>query len=258
MAEVSVFQKKKMEVEAEGLDKDAWMVTFGDLLQLLITFFILLISMSSMDQKVFKEMFSMFSGGTGVLSLSSGIKVAPPSIKPIVIAPMMDAEDFLKFLKAEALDLDMPMPPTKETSRIVDSLLVQGVEIVKRGRSFALILENEALFEPGSAKLSEAFTPVLDEIGSVLSLSRSKITVEGHADDQPFKSSVLPSNWELSAARATAIMIYLANNSNINYGRLEAKGYSYHRPRVKNISDYYRKLNRRVEIVIKQFTEESF
>lgn len=259
MAEVSLHQKKKKKVgEDEGPDKDAWMVTFGDLLQLLITFFVLMISMSSMDKKVFKEMFSVFGGGLGVLGFADMTKLVPPPISPLLAPPKFAMESFRRFLMAEKWDLSTKKPIPKDFDSLVNSLLVAGVEIEKRGKDYSMILSEESAFRPGSAQIAENLKPKLDWIASILRYSKNRVTVEGHTDDLPFRSRILPTNWELSTARAAAVLVFLVNKGGIEPERIDAKGFSSYKPKVGNISEAYRKRNRRIEIVLKQFEKGSF
>lgn len=258
MAEVSVYQKKKKEVDEEEIDKDAWMVTFGDLLQLLITFFVLLISMSSMDQKILTEMFSVFTGGLGVLGFAEKTSVIPPNIRPIVLPPKVDIESFKRFLKVKSGDFQAKTDKPNKTEELVGSLLVDGVDIEKRGDDFVMVLPNNALFDKASASLSQNLMPTLDRISSILSLSRNEITIEGHTDDLPIRSPIYATNWELSAARAGAVYRYLLGKGEILPERMRIKGRSFYHQKVGNISERYRQRNRRIEIVIKQFRKESF
>ncbi len=259
MAEVSTYQKKsKKSGEEEEFDKDAWMVTFGDLLQLLITFFVLLISMSSMDQKILTEMFSVFTGGLGVLGSIEKTSVIPPNITPVILPPDMDIEAFKRFLRVESGDFRSGSEEEHDTNKLVGSLLVDGVNIEKRGDDFVMVLSNEALFGKANATLSHEFMPTLDRISSILSLSKNEMVIEGHTDNIPINSLIYATNWELSAARAGAVYRYLLDKGEIKTERMRVRGHSFYRPKVGNISEKYRQRNRRVEIVIKQFREESF
>lgn len=258
MAEVSIYQKKKKKSDEEEFDKDAWMVTFGDLLQLLITFFVLLISMSSMDQKIVTEMFSVFTGGLGVLGFTEETSIIPPNIRPIISPPNVDIESFKRFLAVESGDFQAKTDKPKNASNLVDSLLVDGVNIEKRGDDFVMTLSNEALFEKATARLSHKLLPTLDRISSILALSKNEIIIEGHTDNIPIKSPLYVTNWELSAARAGAVYRYLLARGEVAPERMRAKGRSFYHPRASNISERYRQRNRRVEILIKQFRKESF
>lgn len=258
MAGVSRYQKKKQKKdEGTELDKDAWMVTFGDLLQLLITFFVLMISMSSMDHKVFKEMFSFFGGGLGVLGFTEKTQLMPTGIKPMLSAPRFDTKAFKTFLEEESKKKASAAQAPKDVDELLNSLLVNGVEIVKKGKNYSMIFSQEAAFPPGGIKISPTLKPILDWIASVLIYSKNKVIVQGHTDDQPYKSRVMSTNWELSAARASAVLIYLVNEGNLRHERIQAKGFSSYHPRIGNISDAYRKHNRRIEVVIKQYTKDN-
>jgi chemotaxis protein MotB len=259
MAEASLYQKKKKKVDEDvGPDKDAWMVTFGDLLQLLITFFVLMISMSTMDKKVFKEMFSIYGGGLGVLGFTEMTQIVPSPISPMISPPRFAMESFRRFLLTEKWDLSTKKPVPKDFDKLVNSLLIAGVQIEKRGKDYSMVLAEESAFRPGSAQISDKMKPKLDWIASILKFSKNRIIVEGHTDNLPYRSRVLLTNWELSTARAAAVFIYLVNQGNIEPERIEAKGFASYRPKVGNISEAYRKRNRRIEIVIKQFEKGSF
>ncbi|GMT41745.1 MAG: chemotaxis protein MotB [bacterium] len=259
MAEVSVYQKKKSKgEEIEEIDKDAWMVTFGDLLQLLITFFVLMISMSSMDKQVIQEMFSLFTGGLGVLGFSEQTVVTPPSFKPYLSPPSMDIDSFKRFLRIGSKELQTAEARPGDFKKLVGSVLISGVDIERHGRDFSVVLSDDGLFEKGGATLSPALLPLLDRINSILSMSNNKIIIEGHTDDMPFRSRTLASNWELSVARAASVYRYFLNKGDLTPERMDIKGRSSYHPKVGNISESYRKRNRRIEIVIKQFKKESF
>jgi len=256
---ISTYQKKKKKGgEEDAFDKDAWMVTFGDLLQLLITFFVLLISMSSMDKKIFKEMFTVFSGGLGVLGFTDKTLILPPTLKVTVSPPRFDMQTLKTFLRVESLDMQTKAPIAKDFKVVVNSLLISGVEIERRGRDYVMTISEEANFAPGKTEIPDSLKPILDNIGAVLSLSKNRIIIEGHTDDRPFSSATFATNWELSAGRAASVLIYLANEGGVDPDRMEAKGYGPYRPKVGNISEAYRKRNRRIEIVIKQFAKDSF
>jgi len=256
MAEETFIRKKskKGEEDEGGLDPDAWMVTFSDLLQLLITFFVLLISSASMDNQVVKEMFSVFGGGMGELNSTNRSRLANPSIVPSVIPQTVTIESLIALLR-----FDPSQTRLKETLvELVNSVMVEQVEFVKRGKEFSMLLPDDALFEPGQVEIKDSLKPALDKIGEVLALSENQIKIEGHSDDIPTAGRYLHSNWELSAARATSVLKYFLEKGVISPDRIEARGYASYHPKAPNIGNFYRKRNRRVEIVIKQFEKESF
>lgn len=261
MERVSYYQRKKKTAEyAETMDKDFWMLTFSDLLQLLLTFFVLLISMSSMDTGTFREMFRVFGGSVGIFGYSGGTPVQKPDIRPHFMPPVIEVETLSKFLQSrtgEELGAGKIAADAAERKERIAGIFGVGIELEQKGRDVALVLSEDDLFESGAATLSPGLLPMLDNIVSALAFSNNRIIIEGHTDDAPIRSRTMPSNWELSAARASAVLGYLAEKG-IDSRRMEAKGYASHRPRVRNIGEAYRKRNRRIEIVIKQLSEGSF
>ena len=251
-------EKEEEETEEVGIDKDAWMVTFSDLLQLLITFFVLLISMSSMDAKVIKEMFNVFSGAAGALNLTESSRYSDIDVVPS-FTPNSVGWDELK----EVITYDQEIAESrklleKEAKTLLITIEASGVDVINRGEDVALSVSDESMFEKGSVEIKKSLYPILNRIAGILAISKNNISIEGHTDDIPTVGKYVPSNWELSAARALAVYNYLMSTGLIDTMRMEAKGYSSNKPRVKNISEAYRKYNRRVEIVIKQFEKDSF
>jgi len=250
--------KKDEETEEAGVDKDAWMVTFSDLLQLLITFFVLLISMSSMDDKVIKEMFNVFSGAAGALNLTQSSRTSAVDVVPNFKPDSLSWDELKEVITYDQEIAESRKLLEKEAQTLLITIERSGVEVIKRGEDVALSIPDDAMFDKGSVEIKKSLEPILNRIAGILSISKNNISIEGHTDDIPAKGRIFPSNWEISSARALSVYNYFMSTGLIDTMRMEAKGYSSNKPRVKNISDKYRKYNRRVEIVIKQFEKDSF
>lgn len=248
---ISRAQKKKKEEHVE-FDKDFWMVTFGDLLSLLLTFFVLLFAMSTLDDKTLKEMFTAFSGGAGALSLSDVVPIEAPISERLTLVRQMKLREFKEFIEEEASQRGAI---SIETESLLEGLLMADVTISRRGPSFVFTFPSEKMFAKGSAAINPDLAPTLKRMGDILRFSASKLVVEGHTDDVPISTAQFPSNWELSAARAANVMMFFVENTPITTDRLSAAGYADTRPLVQNISETYRARNRRVDIVIRQAPE---
>ena len=250
---ISTAQKKKKKDEGTEFDTEFWMVTFGDLLSLLLTFFVLLFSMSTLDDKTLKEMFSAFAGGAGVLMLTDIFPVQPPPVPKMVLARQVGMKDFLEFLKRQkgkergALEI--------KAKSLMESLLLADVTVGRRGPSFVLTFPSARMFSKGSAAINPEIKPTLRRLGEALRFSESRLVIEGHTDDTSISTARYPSNWELSAMRAANVMRYMVENTPLTAERMTAVGYADTRPLVKNLSEKYRARNRRVEIVIQQAAE---
>jgi chemotaxis protein MotB len=223
-----------------------WLVTYADMITLLLALFIMLYAISSLDIQRFKALIEEFqalfagggttsvvSGGRGMLRLG-----APESQKPLVVPlipgkkpEMHDEEETLeKFVERRGLEGKVLVH--REERGLVVSLLTDGI-----------------FFEKGSAELSEEAKRVLREIAPVLKSSGRFIRVEGHTCDLPIHTPKFLSNWELSVARAVNVVRYLVE-CGVPAGRLSAVGYGEFRPMVPNTSEENRRLNRRVDIVL--------
>lgn len=139
----------------------------------------------------------------------------------------------------------------------IDSLLaLQGLEsqatvtISKSGRVLNLRLPENQLFGSGSAELSSEASVVLDKIANIIDRSGQAVRIEGHTDNIPVRSGRYASNWDLSTARATRVLLYLQEMGGVPPNRLAAAGYGEHRPIADNATPEGRAKNRRVEFVI--------
>ncbi len=246
-------QKKKKGEEEEEADTTVWMVTFGDLLSLLLTFFVLMFSMNTLDDQVVKDMFSTFSGGSGVLSFHESFPVESPRYQKINMTKIMTVKDFLDFLEEASKKEERTIKV--KAAGLANALFINEVKLKRRGPSFVVSFPARKMFEPGSAKINEEFYPAFRQLGETLRYSDSYIVIEGHTDDIPISTPSYPSNWELSAARASNVMAFFAANTPIEVERLFSVGYADTRNVVRNIGEGYRIRNRRIDIVIKQAPE---
>ncbi len=223
-----------------------WLVTYADMITLLLALFIMLYAISTLDIQRFKalveEFQSLFAGGGGVSVISGGRGIlrlgAPESNKPLVV-PLLPGK------KPEMHDEEEALERYIERKGLEQKILVHRQE---RGLVVSLLTDG-IFFERGSAELSEEARKVLREIAPVLISSQRLIRVEGHTCDLPIRTPRFGSNWELSVARATAVVRFLIA-CGVPPSRLSAVGYGEYRPLVPNTSEENRRLNRRVDIVL--------
>lgn len=245
-------KKKKKKIEGDEPDPEQWMVTFGDLLSLLITFFVLLFSMATLDQQVLEDaFFSSFIGGAGALSFGHGSAVESVKADRIISKRQQGLRAFHEFL----LDKSKSDKMLTSLAGMAESLLAADVVVKRRGPSFVLAFRSEKMFEPGRAKLKPSMTKALKDLGEVLRYSETEIMIEGHTDNIQIATQKYPSNWELSATRAANVMLFFIDQTDIGAERLGSVGYADTKPIVRNVSEDYRARNRRVEIVIRQADE---
>lgn len=218
-----------------------WMVTYSDLVTLILVFFILLFSMSQIDMIKFKAI---------TQSYREHFLDFYPSIVPLENPAGFDTELPDKDKNKDAAE-DSLKNLLVEVQTFLDKNGLEDVIIANRTeRGVVLVLQEQVLFDPGEASLIGDSYEFLDKVGELLVNLPNLVKVEGHTDDVPMNSYRYPSNWELSAARASSVIKYLIENHNIDSGRFIAVGYADTRPVVSNSDPELRKKNRRVEIII--------
>jgi chemotaxis protein MotB len=145
---------------------------------------------------------------------------------------------------------------TKKTieNSLKDLIEAQQVEVVEENDTLKVIFIDKILFDSGSTELTVRGKELLQAIGSSLKGDHNReIIVEGHTDNVPLSASLhkrFPSNWELSTARAAAVVRFLQEDVGIEPARLSARGYSFYRPVASNANENGRRQNRRIEIIL--------
>jgi len=230
----------------------AWLVTFSDLVMLLLTFFVLLLSMSSMDTKKLKSMFAHFKGATGALEFAGmrgvhdltgfikkyqdteGLLVIDPGLVKELLLPSMDSEG----------QLESKLKDFQEALRILDD-----------NRGIVLSIQENLIFDPGESKIKKEVLPILEAISRAIDASTNDILIMGHTDDVPIKNERYDSNWELSADRGLSVLDYYVRDKGLPPSRFTVGGYGPSRPLLPNSTPKNRALNRRVEIIFKHIGE---
>ena len=227
-----------------------YMNTYGDMMTLLLCFFVLLFAMSNVDAKKFEALVVSFSGSLGVLDGGNTLQ----DKHSIEKGSIMDSSTQSKKESNQFEDAKEKMQQQlQEEARQKQENAEKQVSVANEEEGLVLRFQDTILFDLGSASLKPASYTILKYIGGVLNTSNFKekyITVEGHTDNMPISNSTFASNWELSGGRASNVVKYLVENQNIDPRRLSAAGYSEYHPVAKNDTDSGRAKNRRVDIVI--------
>jgi chemotaxis protein MotB len=221
---------------------ERWLLTYADLITLLMVFFVVLYSMSQADSTKFKRISAALQQAFNVDVLQGQ---AAASIEDGSSKPTQPVDDLIS---------DTQVPQVARLKDKIESVL-QGstqtpdvtVGVDKEG--VVIRLSGSYLFDSGRAELKPNSLAVLDAVATELRLAENDIRVDGHTDSTPLVDSPrYPTNWELSAARALAVTRYLSETDGVRSGRLMAAGYGEFRPLVLNDTREHRALNRRVEI----------
>jgi chemotaxis protein MotB len=242
-----------------------WLTTFNDLMTLLLTFFVMAFSMGSLEGGKIQNLTKALNAGMGALGSSYHpeypvfvpvmpvFKFAKKSgeIKPRPQTGPVEGEE-----RGHTPTLKLPEKPTAASTGGVQphpETLKQALEGLEyqwdSERSITIRLPDTVLFDQGSAEIRREAVPILGKIAQAAAkTSGCEVLVVGHTDDIPIQTPRFPSNWELSAARASAVVKYLAQSGGMDPSRLAASGYGSSWPAVPNDSAEHRTMNRRVEI----------
>lgn len=267
--------KRKPEDPPAGLP--AWMATFSDLMNLLLCFFVMLFSMSSIDANKWNAMaaamsssaFSIFNAGStsigeGIL-ISNGVSQLNDLDEYISNAGRnadseTDSDNYEKYESAAALEEalnEKNLQSNEELSETVqeaidENSLADQVNVSFTAQYVQLSMKGALLFDSGSAVLKDQSKPVLDKVGVILERygSDAVIEIEGHTDNVPIHNSKFADNEELSSARALSVFYYLVENTSLDPSNLRHAGMGDRTPVADNSTDEGRSKNRRVEIRI--------
>jgi len=252
----------------------AWVVTFADLMSLLMCFFVLLLSFSEIDAQKFKQIAGELSKAFGVqrevpvLEIPEGTSPIFDSFSPAPPEPTVleevrqttsDQQPELQTLKspteqAAETAMDETLEATTEAIRdILQEAIKDGrIDVAQDQDQHRIVIriEEKGSFPSGSSELTWEFESLLLEMARVLGTVPGKLTIEGHTDDVPIRTARFYSNWDLSAARAAAVANVLLATGDVEPTRLAVKGLGDIAPRVANDSPENRARNRRVGIIV--------
>lgn len=228
----------------QEIDPNAWMVTFADLVMLLLTFFVLLLTMSSMDAKKLENLMSHFKEATGVLEFAGASELAKLGR---LVRKYNDTASMLVIDQNALLEsIDIP-DELKKVAKKTNHLL----EMTDDERGLVLSFNQELLFASTEVTVNKELIPVLDAIAQAISNSDNDVLIMGNADSSPVAGGRYKTNWELSVYRGLSVLDYFLTHKELAPKRFSIGGYGASRPLYPNDTPEHRALNRRVEIIFK-------
>ncbi|AWB46195.1 flagellar motor protein [Paenibacillus sp. CAA11] len=263
-------QRGRKPKQASGDSKDRWMITYADLITLLLIFFVIMYAMSRLDTEKYKEVTeslqATFNSGDSILDGSKGIQgsMNPSASKATNQQGKKDSsgtnnaqelsERELAFRKQETQLQDL----MKVIQQYVkDNKLEDQIFVSDEPKGIAITLSDRFLFDVGKADLKGGSEKTLSKLGSLFAKLDTSISIEGHTDNQPIvNSSRYKDNWELSGARALSVLRYFLSHTSMSADSFQYAGYADTRPAADNSTEQGRQKNRRVEItVLRQLTQ---
>lgn len=255
--------KKRQEDPPKGLAP--WMATFSDLMNLLLCFFVLLFSMSTIDAEKFEQLAASLASSFSILpngasAIGDGVLVSNGVSQLNELAEYVnnmgyeseeqEQDDAIQEVKQEQL------AETEEIAEQVEAMvqknnMAEQVDVEFNGQYVSLTLNGALLFDSGSAEVKEESKPVLDKVAMILTkYSDHTIEIEGHTDNVPIHTAAFKDNNELSSFRALSVFNYLLEVSDLDPATLKHSGRGEYIPVADNATAEGRMRNRRVEIKI--------
>ena len=233
---------------------NAWVVTFADIMTLVLVFFILLYALSDFNDESFHEMISnvmVFDGEGNQISVID--YAAKQGRNP---EPLKAVEDMLGLNPSQHVIENLKPAIVAEMESMIDNTdLSDSVELAFDGDQVNLQIDGRFLFESGKADLKDSALIIFANLGQLFrQYADYRIAIRGHTDDRDIETIQFPSNWELSAVRATTVLRYFIQRG-IDPERMTATGYADFIPLVENDSAENRARNRRVEFVLEKENE---
>jgi chemotaxis protein MotB len=223
---------------------DGWLATYADTVTLLLTFFVLLYALSTVDAQKFQQiavaMQSAFSGKADKSILEFNMSSGDV---PLVGKPQITVEDAQENENLEILE--------DVLTYIKENNLEEDVQIYSDKKGLNIQMKDSVLFDTGKAELRSESKTVLDRVSDLIAKVDNDIIIEGHTDNLPINTPAMPNNWHLSSARALSVLDYfLANKEILNPQRLSPQGCGEYKPIAPNDTDENRAKNRRVNIIV--------
>jgi chemotaxis protein MotB len=270
----------------EHVNHEAWAIPYGDLVTLLMAFFVVMYAVSVVDAGKYSVLSESLIEAFGTPAAIDPIQIGEPILEPNPVS-----EDVRRSLAPVEIIAGSPAPESRsqpepgfepfsptdvalaalvgaasedergrilgeiremssELEEAMGSLIEAGnIEIKRQPYWIEVSINSNLLFSSGSATLESAARPVLARVARLLGRRDVRIHVEGHTDNLPINNTIYPSNWELSSGRAATVVNLFAQNG-IDPERMVAIGYGEFQPADSNVTEAGRARNRRVAVIV--------
>jgi chemotaxis protein MotB len=260
---------RRRRIEERTAGHERWLVSYADFITLLFAFFTTLYAISTVDLQKMHHLVSSLQVAFDTKGLQGAVHQAGMTSDPSMsvktdalrsgansptlpgidqlpkLPPKVLAELGRGYLEATLNDVRQRLGETLKPA-VLDGRVSMNID----RRGLVVSIRESGTFKIGSADISDGMRPIVGEVGAALRGVDNLVRVEGHTDDIPIHTARFASNWELSTARATAVVACLVQDFGLAPDRLSAAGYAEFHPRVPNSDGASRATNRRVDIVI--------
>lgn len=270
--------RRKRHGEAQE-NRDRWMITYADLITLLLIFFVILFAMSSLDtdkynivtsslSESFKSGSPVLEGGNGILDAGKTTENKQGNATGDVNAtatPTIEPGDKTENEAPSARELAFREQETKLaelmgviTTYVKENNLGEQIFVADKPQGIEITLSDRFLFDAGKADLKSPALPALQQLSGLFKDIGATISIEGHTDNTPVSAtSRYNDNWELSGARALSVLRFFIDNEGLDPDTFQYAGYADTRPSADNTTAAGKQKNRRVEIIVLRQLQET-
>jgi chemotaxis protein MotB len=247
-------RRRALPTEPHGSSRDRWLVSYADFVTLLLAFFVTIYAVTRLDSDKLVQAQQSIQQALNAPVFLGGFPLEP-GIGPLT-APGSQGDLPAAGLRAS------PQTQIEEVAKTVQESLqekpdYQEIRMMITGRGLVLHLPEFLFFDSGEAGFRPEALPLLDKLAGILQKIPNQVVVEGHTDTRPISTPQFPSNWELSTHRATSLVRYFIEKHHLDPARFAAAGYGEYLPLATNDEEAGRRLNRRVDLVIKPLVRTS-
>lgn len=259
--------KRKPEEPPKGAP--AWQSTFADLMNLLLCFFVMLFSMSSIDAQKFELMAASFNQTFSIFTAGS-TAIGDGTLVSLGVSQLNELDKYINSTGKDAEGEEMPKDLESATEMMEEAKLKESEELAEKieealeekkldkevdieftAQYVQLTLNGALLFDSGSVEIKEESLPIMNQLGVILQrFAEGTIEIEGHTDNVPMSGAKYSNNDELSSGRALSVFYFLKDNTTLDVGRIKHSGRGEYMPIADNSTEEGRAKNRRVEIRI--------
>lgn len=238
--------KERRHTTPSAISHDRWLVSYADFITLLFAFFVVLFASSKKDREGIANASQAIKGGFQQMGAFSSPRDSMP-------AQTGKTADVVARLSAPApVNLPVDLDALRKQLQLALGKEIERQEVVMKvtPEGFVVSLRELGFFNSGEATLLPGASDKIERIAAVLMQHGLDLRVEGHSDNVPIHTAEFHSNWELSTARAMAVLTLLVDRSGFDPQRISVAGYGQYRPVGSNDSEEGRRMNRRVDLVV--------
>jgi len=246
--------RQRKRVQEESNDHERWLVSYADFITLLFAFFVVMYSVSSVNEGKYKVLSETLEGvfnatQRSVNPIQVGQQTSAPAKSDAPVVQPFDTPDRTKG-EATGEEVQRIREIAERFTTSLQKTIGEGLVTINQNDQWIEVsMRNSVLFGSGEAVPVDQAFPLIDKIAAILKDYPNAVLVEGFTDDIPIHSAVYPSNWELSVARSAAV-VRLLTFGGVDSRRLAAVGYGENQPVARNDTAEGRQRNRRVVLLI--------